>query len=369
MNNTMAAAVVDAPDMRIHLDTVSMPRPRRGEVLVKVAACGACHTDLHVMKGEYPFPYPCVLGHEVAGHVAELGEGVEDFTVDDRVVASFVMPCGYCEPCARGHDNLCERFFGINRARGHLYDDTTRLIRSNGQELAMFSAAGLAEYAVVPATSLYQVPENVSLESASIVGCSVLTAYGAARHSANLLAGQTVAVVAAGGVGLGLVQIAKAFGASRIIAVDIRREKLDAALELGATDVVDAGVHDPVEVVRELTGRRGVDAAFEVLGSPRTLEQAFMMTADGGSAVLVGVGAGDAAASIPLTYLLRHQIRIVGSYGGRPRTDMPVLLRMAASGQLDPAATISGRHPLGEAESVYRRMAAGDVVGRQVLTP
>lgn len=369
MSETMTAAVVSAPDGTIGLETIAVPRPHHGEALVEVAACGACHTDLHVVKGEYTFPYPCVLGHEVAGHVVELGSGVEGLDVGDRVVASFVMPCGRCGPCARGHDNLCERFFGINRARGHLYDDTSRLFRPDGQELAMFSAAGLAEYAVVPATSLFRVPAEVTLESASIIGCSVLTAYGAARHSANLLAGQTVAVIAAGGVGLGLVQMAKAFGAGRIIAVDIRRDKLEAARRLGASDVVDAADTDPVAAVRDLTGGRGVDAAFEVLGSPRTLEQAFMMTADGGSTVLVGVGVGDAAASIPLTYLLRHQIRIVGSYGGRPRTDMPVLLTMAASGQIDLDATISGRSPLGDVESVYRQLAAGDVVGRLLLIP
>jgi succinate semialdehyde reductase (NADPH) len=369
VNDTMMAAIVDAPDLRISIESIPMPRPRWGEVLVRVAACGACHTDLHVMKGEYKFPYPCVLGHEVSGHIAELGEGVEGLSVDERVAASFVMPCGRCGPCARGHDNLCERFFGINRARGHLYDDTSRLVRDNGQELAMFSAAGLAEYVVIPETSVFRVPDNVALESASIVGCSVLTAYGAARHSANLLAGQTVAIVAAGGVGLGLVQMAKAFGASQIIAVDIRETKLEAAQRLGATHVVNSAIDDPVAAVRDLTGGRGVDAAFEVLGSPRTLEQAFGMTAAGGSCVLVGVGVGDAAASIPLTYLLRRQIRIVGSYGGRPRTDMPVLLNMVASGHLDLDASISGRHPLKDAEAVYRRLSEGEVVGRLVLTP
>jgi succinate semialdehyde reductase (NADPH) len=369
MDETMTAAVVDAPDGTLSIESIPVPLPGKEEVLVKVAACGACHTDLHVMKGEYTFPFPCVLGHEVAGHIIELGADVENLEVGDRVVASFVMPCGRCGHCARGHDNLCERFFGINRARGHLYDDTSRLSRPDGQELAMFSAAGLAEYAVIPATSVFGVPENVTLESASILGCSVLTAYGAARHAANLLAGQTVAVVATGGVGLGIIQIAKAFGASQIIAVDIRQDKLDAARRLGATEVVNATEINPVDAVRDLTTGRGVDAAFEVLGSPRTLEQAFMMTADGGTTVLVGVGVGDAAASIPLTYLLRHQIRIVGSYGGRPRTDMPVLLQMAAAGQIDLDATISGRRPLADAESVYQQLGAGNVVARLLLIP
>lgn len=268
MAQTMRAAIADAPDMRLRLESIPVPTPRRGEVLVKVSACGACHTDLHVMKGEYKFPYPCVLGHEVAGVVVDLGETVEDFRPGDRVVASFVMPCGRCRPCARGQDNLCERFFTLNRGRGHLYDDTSRLTRSTGQELAMFSAAGLAEYVVVPETALFHVPESVALESAAVIGCSVLTAYGAARHSANLLAGQTVAVVATGGVGLAVVQVAKAFGASQIIAIDISADKLDAAQRLGATHVVNALETDPVSAVRDMTRARGVAVAFEVRGVP-----------------------------------------------------------------------------------------------------
>lgn len=369
MAESMLAAVVDAPNSSISIERLPIPAPGRGEILVKVAACGACHTDLHVMNGEYPFPYPCVLGHEVAGHVAQLGAGVENFSVGDRVVVSFVMPCGTCSPCARGHDNLCEKFFALNRAQGLLYDGTTRLSRPNGQELAMFSAAGLAEYAVVPATSVFVVPDHVPLESASILGCSILTAYGAIRHAADLKGGQTVAVVASGGVGLAIVQLSRAFGANRVIAIDVAQSKLDTAKRLGATDVINSAEVDPVEAVRQLTSGRGVDAAFEALGSPRTLEQAFMMTADGGSAVLVGVGSGDAAASIPLTYLLRHQIRLIGSYGGRPRTDMPVLLSMVASGQLNLDASISLQKPLADAESVYHQLAAGGITGRAIIIP
>jgi Zinc-binding dehydrogenase/Glutamine amidotransferase domain len=178
-----------------------------------------------------------------------------------------------------------------------------------------------------------------------------------------------LAVVAAGGVGLAIVQMAKAFGASQIIAVDVRQDKLEAAVCLGATDVVDAQGQDPVEAVREFTGGRGADIAFEVLGNPKTLEQAFQMTASGGSTVLVGVGAPDASASILLQSLLRRQIRLVGSYGGRPRSDMPLLLRMAASGQLDLGATITSARPLSDIEAVYRCLNAGDVVGRIVMGP
>ncbi|GAA5063793.1 zinc-binding dehydrogenase [Nocardia callitridis] len=367
--SSMRAAVVAGPNRKISIETIARPRPGRGEVLLKVEGCGACHTDLHVLEGKYAFPYPCVLGHEVAGRVVELGEGVETTEVGARVVASFVMPCGRCDSCGRGEDNLCEKFFAMNRGRGHLYDDTSRLARDSGQELAMFSAAGLAEYSVVPCHAVFPVPDELDLRAASIVGCSVLTAYGAARYGARLLAGQTVAVVAVGGVGLSLVQMARAFGASQIIAVDVRADKLDMARRLGATDTVDSTETDCAATVRRLTNGRGVDAAFEALGQPRTFEQAFMMTADGGVTVLVGVGIGDAAASIPLGYLLRHQIKIVGSYGGRPRTDMPVVLRMAARGQLDLDAIISGYRPLTDVQTVYHRLADGEVAGRVVLIP
>ena len=150
------------------METIPRPRPLEGEVLVQVHGCGVCHTDLHVMKGEVAFPTPCVLGHEIAGIVTELGHGVGNCAVGDRVVATFIMPCGNCRHCVRGRDELCETFFAMNRLRGTLYDGTSRLRRADGTPLAMYSMAGLAEYAVVPATDVFAVPESLELGSAAV---------------------------------------------------------------------------------------------------------------------------------------------------------------------------------------------------------
>ncbi len=213
-----------------------MPEPGAGEVLVKVSACGVCHTDLHVMKAEVAFPTPAVMGHEISGTVAALGPGVKGPAVGSKVVSAFIMPCGFCTPCGAGRDDLCDSFFAMNRLKGTLYDGTTRLKRRDGSPIAMYSMAGLAEYAVVPATDVFPLVDGLPLEESAVLGCAVFTAYGAVRHGAELRGGERVAVVAVGGVGINVIQIAHAFGASQIIAVDVKDDKLEAARRLGATD-------------------------------------------------------------------------------------------------------------------------------------
>lgn len=272
-----------------------------------------------------------------------------------------VMPCGSCAPCSRGQDNLHERFFGLNRGRGVLYDGTTRLRRENGQDLAMFSTAGLAEYSVVPATAVFSVSENVALDSASILSCSFLTAYGAARHAADLRAGQTVAVVAACGVGLAIIQLAKIFGASRVIAVDIGEDKLQTAARLGAADAVDASTSDPVEKVRELTdgSRCGCGlrspriARYAGTGPYDDRRQRHNRARRDRRRRRRGIHTADSAAEKTNSH--RRFL------GGRPRSDMPVLLDMAASGQIDLEANIGLRAPPQEAESGYRKKRSPDV--------
>src|SRR5712692_8334814 len=236
----MRAVVLPAVGAPLQLEEIPIPRPKAGEILLRVAACGVCHTDLHVIKGEVKFPTPAVLGHEITGIVAELGAGVVGVSVGDPVVSSFIMPCGTCDFCTQGRDDLCATFFSMNRLRGQLYDGTSRLARADGTALAMYSMGGLAEYAVVPATDVFALPEGLPLEESCIIGCALMTAYGAIRHQAELRAGESVAVVATGGVGSSLIQLAKAFGAAAIVAVDVREDKLNAARRLGATHTVDA---------------------------------------------------------------------------------------------------------------------------------
>jgi S-(hydroxymethyl)glutathione dehydrogenase/alcohol dehydrogenase len=364
---TMLAAILDRAPGGFRMEEIPVPEPRAGEILVKVRACGVCHTDLHVMKAEVAFPTPAVMGHEISGTVAALGPGVAGPAPGTRVACAFIMPCGVCWACGAGRDDLCDSFFAMNRLKGTLYDGTTRLRRADGSPLAMYSMAGLAEYAVVPATDVFPLPDGLPLEESAVLGCAIFTAYGAVRHGADLRGGERIAIVAAGGVGINIIQIARAFGASQIIAVDVRDDKLDAARRLGATDVVNATATDATARVRELTDGRGVDAAFEVLGIPQTFTQAVEMLRDGGRMVAVGIAPGKTTAPVEITRLVRRELRIIGSYGARTRSDMPDIIRLAAQGIFRPETMVTQRFPLAEADAAYQALARGDIVGRAIV--
>jgi S-(hydroxymethyl)glutathione dehydrogenase/alcohol dehydrogenase len=365
--NTMKAAVLQQAPGGIEIEEIPRPVPRAGEALIQVHACGVCHTDLHVIKAEVAFPTPAVLGHEISGVVVELGPGVEGPAVGVRVVSAFIMPCGRCRLCAIGRDDLCENFFAMNRLRGALYDGESRLRRQNGSTIAMYSMGGLAEYAVVPATDIFALPEGLPLAESSVLGCAVFTAYGAVRHAADLRGGERVAVVAAGGVGLNVIQIARAFGASQIIAIDVNDEKLQIAQRVGATDVVNAKTANATERVRELTGGRGVDVAFEALGRPETFNQALDVIGDGGRMVAVGIAPGKTTAPVEITRLVRRGLRIIGSYGARTRADMPEIIRLAARGVFRPEAIVTRRYTLDEADAAYKALDRGEIAGRAIV--
>ena len=366
---TMRAAILDKAPGGLHVEEIPMPEPHAGEVLVRVSACGVCHTDLHVMKAEVAFPAPAVMGHEISGTVAALGPGVAGPPVGTRVVSAFIMPCGFCPACGSGRDDLCDSFFAMNRLKGTLYDGTSRLRRKDGSPIAMYSMAGLAEYAVVPATDVFPLADGLPLEESSVLGCAIFTAYGAVRHGADLRGGERIAVVAAGGVGINIIQIAHAFGASQIIAVDVRDDKLEAARRLGATHVVDATKVDATARVRELTDGKGVDIAFEVLGLPQTFTQAFEMIRDGGRMVAVGIAPGKTTAPVEITRLVRRELRIIGSYGARTRADMPEIIRLAAQGIFRPETMVTQRFSLDEADAGYKALARGEIVGRAIVVP
>jgi S-(hydroxymethyl)glutathione dehydrogenase/alcohol dehydrogenase len=365
--STMKAAVLQAANTDLRIEEIPIPEPRAGEILVKVAAAGVCHTDLHVMKAEVAFPMPAVMGHEISGTVAALGPGVTGPPVGTPVVSAFIMPCGFCPACGAGRDDLCDSFFAMNRLKGTLYDGTSRLRRQDGTPIAMYSMAGLAEYSVVPATDVFPLAPELPLAESSVLGCAIFTAYGAVRHGADLRGGERIAVVAAGGVGINIIQIAKAFGASQIIAVDVKDDKLEAARRLGATEVVNSTSTDAVARVRQLTDGKGVDVAFEVLGLPQTFIQAFEMIRDGGRMVAVGIAPGKATAPVEITRLVRRELRIVGSYGARTRSDMPEIIRLAAHGIFRPETMVTQRFPLAEADAAYKALARGEIVGRAIV--
>jgi S-(hydroxymethyl)glutathione dehydrogenase/alcohol dehydrogenase len=320
-----------------------------------------------VVKGEVRFPVPAVLGHEVSGVIEDLGPGVAGPPRGTPVVASFIMPCGRCRFCADGRDDLCESFFALNRLKGVLYDGETRLARADGTPLAMYSMGGLAEYCVVPATDVFPLPAGLPVEPACILGCAIMTAYGALTHQAGLRPAETVAVVGVGGVGSNVIQLARAMGAARIVAVDVRDEKLEAARALGATDGVSAAAGDPVAEVRRLTAGEGVDLAVEALGRPETVTAAFRMARDGGRVVVIGIAAGTTPAPIEITHLVRRGIRLQGSYGARVRHDMPEIIRLAVGGAISVTRPVTRRYRLDQADEAYRALDRGEVTGRAIV--
>lgn len=362
----MNAAVIPAVGSPLRIETLRLPEPKAGEVRIRIAACGVCHSDLHVARGHLKFPMPCVPGHEISGTIDAPGSG-GGFATGERVVSSFIMPCGTCAPCRDGRDNLCETYFALNRGKGVLFDGTTRLYRQDGTPLAMQMMGGMAQYAIVPETDVFRLPDSLPLEESCILGCALMTAYGAVKNAAELRAGQTVAVIGAGGVGSNVIALAKVFGARRIIAVDVREDKLQAARDLGATDTFDARSPEPLAQVQKLTEGRGVDVAIEAIGRPETVTQAFNMVCDGGRVVVLGVAPMDAVAPIGITRLVRRGIQIVGSFGCRVRKDMPDLIALAASGKIDVKASITRRYRLDQVNEAYEAMERGDIVGRAIV--
>lgn len=363
----MKAAVCVRTNSPLVIEDIPVPEPRAGEVLVHNHACGVCHTDLHVMKAEVAFPLPGVLGHEISGIVAEVGAGVTNVRPGDRVVGSFIMPCGSCENCARGMEDLCSTFFEYNRLRGTLYDGESRLRRGNDEPLSMYSMGGLAEYSVTPATSVFALPDSLDLADTAILGCSLFTAYGAVATVGEVRAGESVAVIAAGGVGQNIVQLAALSGAESVIAIDRGADKLELARRMGATHTINAAEADVAETVAELTGGRGVDVAFEALGSAATTRQAVEITREGGRAVVVGIPPAGTTLDVDLARIVRRKIQIKGSYGARARRDIPALLRLLAAGKVDLGGVISRRAPLDEAPATYEALDRGEILGRAVV--
>lgn len=357
--------MLEASREPLHPEKLTIDSPHAGEVLIEVAACGVCHTDLHVIKGEVAFPTPAVLGHEVSGIVREVGEGVTHVKPGDRVACSFIMPCGTCRHCDEGLEDICENFFNYNRKRGQLYDGTTRLTR-DGENIAMYSMGGHAMHCVTPSRAVFRLPDSVPLLEAAVLGCSLFTAYGAVRSVADVRPGENVAVIAAGGVGLSIIHLARAAGAQRVIAVDIDDDKLALARELGATDVINSSSTDPVEAVMELLGH-GVDVAFEALGSVPTVKLAVDILDDGGRAVLAGIAPVGKTMDVDITKVVRRKLRIYGSFGAVASTAMPEVIQLAAEGKIDLQKLITHRFTFEQTDEAYQLLNERRILGRGLI--
>lgn len=371
--SSMRAAVFREPNQPLTIEEFHIPRPKSGEILLKTKACGVCHSDLHVMKGEIPFASPCVVGHEITGEVVEHGPATDTKTIarlpiGSRVIGAFIMPCGNCCYCSKGHDDLCEDFFAYNRAKGTLYDGETRLfLHSSGKPVYMYSMGGLAEYCVVPANGLSILPKSLPYTESAILGCAVFTAYGAMANAAEVRPGDSIAVIGIGGVGSSCLQIARAFGASDIIAVDVQDEKLQKAKIFGATHAINAAKEDAVGKIMEITGGKGVDVAVEALGRPQTFLQCVQSVKDGGKAVMIGLAQTGSVGEVDINRLVRRKIQIIGSYGGRARQDLPKVVRLAETGVFDLTNAVSRKYTFEESNNAFQDLNKGNIVGRAVI--
>ncbi|MGO1523015.1 MAG: zinc-binding dehydrogenase [Nesterenkonia sp.] len=365
MLSDVSAFVLEAANEPLRREQVTVDAPQGEEVLIDVAACGVCHTDLHVIKDEVAFPKPAVLGHEVSGVVREVGAGVTHVEPGDRVACSFIMPCGSCRHCDQGLEDLCENFFNHNRLRGQLYDGSTRLSR-NGEDIAMYSMAGHATHCVVPSRAVFGLPDTVPLAEAAVLGCSLFTGHGAVHSVAKVQPGENVAVIAAGGVGLSIIHLARAAGAQRVIAVDIDDEKLALARELGATDVINSTTDDPVQKVQELLGH-GVDVAFEALGSVPTVKLAVDTLDDGGRAVLSGIAPAGHTMDVDITKVVRRKLKILGSFGAKASAAMPEVIQLAAEGKIDLEKLITHRFAFDQTAEAYQLLNERKILGRGLI--
>ena len=361
----MKAAVLKRIGGPLAIEEIARPEPKENEILLRVAACGVCHSDLHLIKGHTTFPLPAVLGHEVSG-IVEKGDG-RNLKKGDSVVCTVIMPCGFCYYCVSGHEDLCETFYLFNRLRGVLYDGTTRLFDRGGKPIWMFSMGGMAEYAVVPSNAVFPLPDGIDLRDSCVLGCAGLTAYGAVKNQARLSPSQSTVIIGAGGVGSNIIQIARVFGAGQIIAVDVRDDKLEAAKSLGATDVVNASLTDSAPRVLELTDGRGVDVAFESTGRPETYTMALNCVRSGGSVVAVGLSSSTTTVPVELNKFVRKGIKLLGSYGARPRQDMPELLNLVRRGILDAKRSVTVRYTLPKVNDALDALDRGTVIGRSIL--
>jgi NDMA-dependent alcohol dehydrogenase len=363
------AAVCTALNEPLEIQELDLEAPRAGEIRVRMGASGVCHSDLSIQNGTLMGAFPMVLGHEGAGVVQELGEGVTNLAVGDHIVVSWVPQCGQCFFCKKGQGFLCEAG-GMAMATGGLLDGSTRFSRAGEPVKQMACSGTFAEEAVIPAIGAVKIPDDVPLEIGALIGCGVLTGVGAALNTADIHEGDSVAVVGCGGVGLNVIQGAKIAGAANIIAVDMLPQKLEMAKQFGATTLVNASDGDPVSQVIALTDNHGVDVAFEVIGLKQTIDQTINMTRRGGETVLVGVPRMDVLLETPAFFgvvLMSKTIKGCWYGSSNVQKDVPKLLEYYKSGQLKLDELISRRISVDDVNDAFKAMEAGEVA-RSVIS-
>ncbi|WP_329151392.1 S-(hydroxymethyl)mycothiol dehydrogenase [Streptomyces sp. NBC_01456] len=344
----------------VRLETILVPDPGPGEAVVKIQACGVCHTDLHYKQGGINDDFPFLLGHEASGVVESVGDGVTDVAPGDFVILNWRAVCGECRACRRGRPQYC---FDTHNAR-------QKMTLKDGTELSPALGIGaFADKTLVAAGQCTKVDPEAPPAVAGLLGCGVMAGIGAAINTGNVGRGDSVAVIGCGGVGDAAVVGARLAGAARIIAVDIDDRKLETARSMGATHTVNSRTHDPVEAVRGLTGGFGADVVIEAVGRPETYRQAFYARDLAGTVVLVGVPTPDMTLELPLLDVFGRGGALKSSWYGDclPSRDFPMLIDLHQQGRIDLGAFVTEIIGIEDVEQAFARMQAGDVL-RSVVT-
>lgn len=342
----MKAAVLREARRPLTIEEIEMPAIREDELLIKVAACGVCHTDLKVTEGRSPFTSPTILGHEVSGTLEQVGQALRSsFQEGDRVIVGMRYKCGRCRYCAAGRENLCRE-----RPAPPPYR------KKDGTTVHRWNVGGFSEYLAVPGYMVFPLPGALSLEDASVIGCRVTTAYNAVKHGAELEPGDSALVIGCGGIGLNTIQFLRCFGAHPIIAVDIVDEKLQAAKKFGATHAINASKDDPVEAARSITDG-GAAKSFEAIGNPKTADQVISATRPGGTAVIIG-GLGRGPFTISDGRFTMSEIKVTG-VSSRRANDVHEVLRMAQDQRIEVRGLISKRYGFEEINEALEDLEKG----------
>ena len=359
MGQQVRGVVSRAKGEPVTIETIEVPDPGPGEAVVAVKACGVCHTDLHYREGAINDEYPFLLGHEAAGVVESVGNGVDDLEPGDYVILAWRAPCGTCRSCVRGKPWYC--FESKNAAQPMTLDGVPL---SNALGIGAF-----ADKTLVHAKQAVKVDPAAPPEAAGLIGCGVMAGFGAAVNTGEVRRGETVAVFGCGGVGNAAILGAAVAGARQIIAVDLDDRKLAWAKGFGATDTVNASVGDPVEAIQALTGGLGVDVAIEAIGLPQTFVQAFNARDLAGRLVLVGVPSPDAKVELPMIEIFGRGGSTRSSWYGDclPTRDFPLLIDMHLSGRIDLGLFVSETIPLDGVEEAFHKMERGEVLRSVVV--
>jgi S-(hydroxymethyl)glutathione dehydrogenase/alcohol dehydrogenase len=356
----MRAAVLWNWNEPFKVEEVELSAPRQGEVRVKLAASGVCHSDLSIQRGILPVPPPRIIGHEGAGVVEEIGLGVTSVAPGDHVILCWMYPCGHCTECGRGRPVHCETALTTMMAGG-MYDGTPRF-KVRGQDMPHW-VGSFAEHTVLPETACIKIRDDAPLDKACLVGCGVMTGIGAVINTAKVEPGASVAVFGAGGVGLNVIQGAVLAGAGKIIAVDLLDSKLALAREFGATDTLNAKSGDAVGGIQALTGGKGVDYAFEVIGSPAVIAQAYASLRRAGKVVVVGVPPFGSEVTLPAFSFPMEEKSVIGSFYGSAQFhyDMPRIIDLYMAGRVKLDQLVTKTFGLDDINRALEAMEAGSV--------